>query len=260
MCAVAALSAGICMADITSANIVGYQTVNAPAAGTYMALSVSFDNVGQDASYKIASLLSVGAPKGAATALTSADQIWLWDTEAGDWVKYFYRKIGNQAAVGWCKAGSTTETTDTISAGETFFFRRGGGGASTTITLSGQVKPFTASAVYDAPAAGSYKFMGYPWPVELAIADFDKYQGAPKGAATALTSADQIWLWDTEAGDWVKYFYRKIGNQAAVGWCKAGATTKTTDKIPAGQGFFFRRGGGGTADKITFTFSNSSAE
>ena len=101
-----------------------------------MALSVSFDNVGQDASYKIASLLSVGAPKGAATALTSADQIWLWDTEAGDWVKYFYRKIGNQAAVGWCKAGATTKTTDKIPAGQGFFFRRGGGGTADKITFT----------------------------------------------------------------------------------------------------------------------------
>jgi hypothetical protein len=192
--------------------------------------------------------------------LVTADQIWLWDTEGNDWVKYFYMKRGTQPAVGWCKAGTTTETTDTIDDGQTFFFYRGSGATATTLTLSGQVKEFTASAQYDAPTAGNYKFIGYPWPTELPIAGFEKFQGAPKGAASCLVTADQIWLWDTEGNDWVKYFYMKRGTQPAVGWCKAGTTVETTDVIPAGQGFFFYRGSGAAADKITFTYNTTSAE
>ena len=51
----------------------------------------------------------------------------------------------------------------------------------------------------------------------------------------------------------MKYYYRKVGTAAAVGWCKLGATTVTTDSIPAGEGFFFYRGDGATVDTITFT-------
>ena len=251
LAAVAACGAALA---VESANIVGYTTIDAPAAGNYKALSVAFDNVGSVKTYPIASLITCDAPKGAASALTSADQIWLWDTAAGDWVKYFYLKKGTQPAVGWCKKGETAVTTDTISSGETFFFYRGTGGAATTLTLSGEVKAFDAQPEYDAPAAGNYKFIGYPWPVAMPIGGFEKYQGAPKGAASALTSADQIWLWDTAAGDWVKYFYLKKGTQAAVGWCTKGETAVTTDSVPAGQGFFFYRGTGGAADKITFTY------
>ena len=256
MIAISALCAAVAFqSSAVESGIVGYQTVDAPAAGNYKALSVAFDNIGESAEFPIAELITCASPKGGAAAITTADQIWLWDTDANDWVKYYYRKVGTQAAVGWCKAGETTVTTDTIGAGETFFFRRGGGGAATTLMLSGAVKEFTAQAVYDAPSAGNYKFIGYPWPVALPIAGFEKFQGAPKGGAAAITTADQIWLWDTEANDWVKYYYRKVGTQTAVGWCKAGETTVTTDSIPAGVGFFFRRGGGGSADTITFTYS-----
>ncbi len=134
------------------------------------------------------------------------------------------------------------------------FFYRGSGAAATTLTLAGGVKSFSASAVYDAPPAGKFKFIGYPWPSAMSIANFDSYQGSPKGAASGgLTTPDKIWLWDTESSDWVKYYYRKVGVQAAVGWCKNGETTVTTDSVPAGEGFFFYRGSGASADTITFT-------
>ena len=158
------------------------------------------------------------------------------------------------AAVGWCKLGSAVVTTDTVRNGDTVFFYRGDGGVATTLTLSGAVMPFEASATYTTPEAGNFKFMAYPWPCAMPIADFDKYQSAPKGAANGgLTTPDKIWLWDSDANDWVKYYYRKVGTQAAVGWCKNGAAIVTTDTIPAGEGFFFYRGDGATVDTITFT-------
>lgn len=256
--AAAVLAAGFAIADdaTVSSSIVGYETVDAPAAGKYIALTVSFENIGEEAAVPVASLVSVAAPAGGASAnVPGNDQIWRWDSANSEWVKYYYRKVGAQAAVGWCAAGATTVTTDTIPCGETFFFRRGTAGAATTLTLSGQVKPFAATTSYSVQP-GKYCFMGYPWPVPMPIADFSKYQGAPAGGASAVVPGnDQIWLWDTATSDWVKYYYRKVGAQAAVGWCKAGATTVTSDTIPAGEGFFFRRGTAGAADTITFTYT-----
>lgn len=75
--------------------------------------------------------------------------------------------------------------------------------------------------------------------------------GSAAGANSLLTSADQIWLWDTTAADWVKYFYR-VQRGTVYGWCKQGETAATTDTIPVGKGFFFYRGGSATAT-ITFT-------
>ena len=92
--------------------------------------------------------------------------------------------------------------------------------------------------------------MAYPWPTPMTIATFKSYQGTPKGAKSIADGADQIWRWDTEANNWVQYFYRST-NEA---WCKRGETTETTDTIPAGEGFFFRRGVGGVEDTVTFTY------
>ena len=122
--------------NCVKSNIVGYTTIDAPAAGNYKALSVAFDNVGSAKTYPIATLITCDAPKGGASALATADQIWLWDTTGNDWVKYFYLKKGTQPAVGWCKKGETTVTTDSVPAGQGFFFYRGTGGATDKITFT----------------------------------------------------------------------------------------------------------------------------
>lgn len=221
-----------------------------------MALVVGFDNIGESAQIPVANLVTVAAPVGGASAgVTVGDSIWRWNSAAGEWIKYYYRKLGTQAAVGWCLNGQTTVTTDTIPCGETFFFRRGTAGSATTLTLAGAVKPFEAAPSYTVEP-GKFVFMGYPWPVEIAISQFTKFQSAPVGGASAgVTVGDSIWLWDSAAGDWVKYYYRKLGTQPAVGWCKNGTTTVTADKIPSGEGFFFRRGTAGATETITFTYS-----
>ena len=83
----------------------------------------------------------------------------------------------------------------------------------------------------------------------LSIHDLVKVAN-PKGMPGLTLAADQIWLWDSATDAWVKYFYRSTNKV----WCKQGATTETTDVVPAGEGFFFRRGGGGVTDTVTFTF------
>lgn len=241
------ISATVGFADVTSANIVGYTSVDSPLGGKFKALTVSFQSVGEVADVGINDLVKVSSPKGAASCLVTADQIWLWDTDAGDWAKYFYHNTKKA----WCKEKTTAATTDTIRNGETFFFRRGNGGtAGVTLTLSGQVQEFVAKPEYNVPAGGKFTFIGYPWPVSMPIAGFQKYQAAPRGATSALVTADQIWRWNTTAGDWDKYFYHSTKKV----WCKAKTTVETTDVLDAGEGFFFRRGNGGAVDKITFTY------
>ena len=212
-----------------------------------MALAVQFEGIGENAELPIDSLVTVGAPKGAMGAGVGADQIWLWDSTAADWVKYFYHLTGKN----WRKAGEPSATTDSIGNGATFFFYRGTGGAATTLTLSGAVREFAAQPTHANLIAGEYRFMAYPWPSAMKIADFKNYQGAPKGAMGAGVGADQIWRWDTENNDWVKYFYHLTGKN----WRKVGESVETSDSIPIGEGFFFYRGTGGATDTVTFTYS-----
>ena len=124
-------------ATVQSSNIVGYQTIDAPSAGNFKAFAVQFENIGNTTDIKIPDLIQNANPKGAANGnLTTPDKIWLWDSAAGDWVKYYYRKVGTSEAVGWCKLGETTVTGDTIPAGEGFFFYRGSGAVADVITFT----------------------------------------------------------------------------------------------------------------------------
>ena len=234
--------------------IVGYQTVNVESK-KYVALAVQFDNIGETTSIPVTDLLTVSSPSGAGSIGGGTDQIWRWNTTGNDWDKYFYRSGRGVTNPGWCKAGETAITTDTIDAGETCFFFRGGS-SNTTLTLSGAVKAFTGSASYSVPAK-SYVFMGYLWPVSFTIKDLTYATGTPSGAGSIGGGTDQIWRWNTTGNDWDKYFYRSGRGVTNPGWCKAGETTITTDTIPAGEGFFFFRGG---SSAVTITFSYPTTE
>ena len=163
-------------------------------------------------------------------------------------MKYFTYKPRGAKTYTWCNAGSTTETTDTISSGTTFFFYRGGS-AATDLTLAGAVREFKGQQQYTI-SDSKFVFMAYPWPFALKIAGFEAYQMSPSGGLTIGGGADQIWRWDTEKADWDKYFYRKGRGVTTPVWCKSGETNETTDEIPVGEGFFFYRGG--AADTVTF--------
>ena len=231
---------------------VGYNTIASPAAGKYIALGIQFENVGESARLPISSVISVADPKGSNAIAGTADQIWLWNSANDNWDKYFYR-VNRSTVIGWCKAGTTTVTTDTIGAGETFFFYRSSGGTVTSLTISGAVKPFTAEPTYSV-TPGKYTFMAYPWPVALPIVSFASYCSNPKGSNAIAGTADQIWLWNSANDNWDKYFYR-VNRSTVIGWCKAGETAVTAASIPAGEGFFFYHSSGGSnSDTVTFTY------
>lgn len=238
---------------MTSANIVGYQTIAAPAAGKYVSLSVQFNPV-DGSTNTINSLFtySSGTPKGTPVYGTAADCLWIWDetlsSGSGNWAKYFYRT----ASKGFCLSGTTTLATTLIPPGSTVLFYRGTGAQAAQLTLSGGVEPLKSDVVQSGLKAGKYRFMCYPWPVSFNINKIAACQKAPKGTPVYGTAADCVWLWDATlsggSGNWAKYFYRT----ASKGYCLSGKTTLADVEIPAGQGFLFYRGTGAADEVITF--------
>ena len=167
--AVAALAAS-CFAEVTSANTVGYKTINV-SAGTMVGMGVQFQDVANETSIAVTNLLSIPAAdqKGANALAGTADQIWVWDVANTEWKYYFFRKQGTKV-IGWCKKGETTVTTDTLSNGDGFFFKRPTG-SDAVVTLNGAVN-CTDATVPTAIAAGTMTFMTYPWPLSYPIASF----------------------------------------------------------------------------------------
>ena len=229
-------------------SIVGYQTVTTPGAGGSMALSVQFETVDGKDEINIVDLFTVASHKGTPVFGANADQIWKYDPVSG-WIKYWWCSTATK--LGWVKQTDTSKVTeDTVKTGDTLIFRRGGGSTATTITLSGAVKLFAGETIYTGIKAGSSRFIGYPWPVEFDASTLPKYQTAgAKGTPVFGAHADQIWTYDSAKG-WIKYFYRS----ASSGYCENGKTAAVSIPVPAGQGFIFRRGGGGAEETITFTY------
>ena len=255
---IAALCATV-VADggIESANTVGYATIDV-TANQIIGLGVQFNDTATENTIAVKDLVTVSDPKGANGLGDTADQIWKWENNA--WTKYFYRVRG-ATTYGWVKYDSsataqpTTETTDTLSNGESIFFKRSSGGTA-TLTLSGTVN-LQAASVSTEVAANQLVQLTNPWPTSFAIADMANCIPAAdrKGANGLGDTADQIWIWENNA--WTKYFYRVRGT-TTYGWVKydstasAQPTTPTTDTVEVGQGFFFKRSSGGSAT-VTFT-------
>lgn len=226
--------------------------------GKYVAFAVQFQNCDQtDIAIKDLFTCTAGFSMSAAGA--ASDQIWLWDTAVGNWDKYFYQGGRGTKATGWTKIGETELIGDNITAtaGQTVFFLRYGN--ETAITLSGAVKPFLDSKETSFVCGqGQYLFVSYPWPEVLKVAKFSEFY--PNGVKPAMSatgaSSDQIWLWDTNKGDWDKYFYQGGRGSKAEGWTKLGETELTTDSIPVGAGFYYLRYG----NEVTLTFKHIAAE
>lgn len=231
--------------------IVGYNTVSGISANQYVALGTVFEAVdGTDIAIK--GLVAVGNPVGSG-AYGGADQIWVWNTADAAWTKYFY--YSGRGVTQWRKVGETTETTDTIRTGITFFFCRSSSATgTTTLTLSGKVKELEGDSSFTV-TANQLAVASNPWPIALNVKDFSNYytSGAPVGSG-AYGGADQIWVWNTEAASWTKYFY--YSGRGVTQWRAVGGAVQTEDTIPAGIGFFFQRSSSATAP-ATITFTNN---
>ncbi len=249
MFAAAVAAAGLAF-GIESANTVGYATVPSISDGQYVALGVQFENCAGGA-IAVKDLVTVGSPTGSGN-IGGADQIWRWNTATAQWTKYFY--YSSRGVKRWVvSTDTTTETTDTVPAGETVFFCRAGG--ATTLTLAGAVKEMTGASSVSV-SDGQLAFMANPWPTPVSIANFNSNysSGTPTGSGN-IGGADQIWRWNTVTASWTKYFYYSSRGQTR--WVESTATTTaTTDTIPAGEGFFFQRAGGAATISIAAPSAN----
>ena len=249
---------------MTSANIVGYQTATI-AAQKYKAFGVHFSEVGNAGAGVAIDKIGTWSSLSAATSFGAADQIWRWDYESNAWAKYAYYGT-RQLAAAWRKYDTVAKTwaelgeKDVLKQGDTFLYFRQNSKAL-NLTLAGEIMELKASAEYTVESQ-KYKFIAYPWPVELKIADMQvgKYLSS-LSAATSFGAADQIWRWDYTANAWAKYAYYGT-RQLAAAWRKYDTVAKTwselgdDDKIGVDEGFLYFRQNS-KALTITFTLDNN---
>ena len=265
MIAAAAMMAGVAMAEVESANIVGYETVTVPKGGEARIFSVQFENLADAKAIPIRSLVTYENPQSNSQKLSDAnDQIWTY--KGGTWQKYYYCSKNN-ANKGWHldeDGGEnigpllTAENDDlySISAGDAFFFQRSNTiETETVLTLAGGVKPLAGQREY-VVAGGNATLICNPWPLPIQINQFHNNYVNPQSNSQKLSDAnDQIWTY--KGGTWQKYYYCSKNN-ANKGWHldedggeNIGPMVEDTETIAPGEGFFFQRSNTIVTDTIT---------
>lgn len=244
----AALCAAVSLADVESANIVGYNTIN--ITKEYSLLSVVFDEVdGTELSIQKAFPFSDGMTKGLTSA--NGDNIQIMK-EDGDYDIYFlsdghYGKGGasyNPDLDGKWSADGKNEISDrTLKSGTTFWY----------LARSAKNKPFAltvAGSVHSAESETyiinkSYTLIGCPYPAEVAINGGIEITGGTTGLTSA--NGDNIQIMKDD-GDYAIYFlsnghYGKGGasyDENLDGkWSADGQNSVTSDKFPVGKGAWY---------------------
>ena len=221
------------MAQVESANIVGYQQVTLSQQWTI--LGVNFTAVdGSNIALQDAIPYASGMTKGNGTS--SADQIQIQNGK-GNTVSGLEGK--------WAAAGKFVPATVTLPTGTAFWFYRQSAATPLTINIAGGVSMI---ASYDKQINGAWKHIANPYPTDLLLNDGIPYVvGMTKGNGTS--SADQIQI-QNAAGTYDTYYMSngKNGKGNTVSglegkWAAAGNFVPATASIPAGKGAWFYRKG-----------------
>ena len=247
--------AAVSLADVSSANIVGYNTLTLNKE--YTLLTVNFEKTG-GGEIGINEAFPFTEGMTCAIADSTADMIQVMN-DAGDYDMYFlsnghYGKGGasfkpavSNTWVSTSKSTNPETTTDTLAVGKTFWYlsRKGAAGESHSITVAGQV---STAEKEEYVLNKEYTLIGCPFPCEVAINGGIEVDGAT--CAIADSTADMIQIM-TATGDYNMYYlsnghYGKGGAsfKPAVSntWVSTSKSTNpesTTDKFPVGGGAWY---------------------
>lgn len=172
---------------VSSANVVGYNQITIPS-NQFVLVSLSFNN----ASNTINGLFG---------SLPTGSQVSLWNPSLQSWV------VIQKTRSGWGTGG-----TNILDIGSGAFVKVP---AATNIYFSGDVPMDSTSTVY---VANGFKFVSYPYPVDIAFTNTSLAKQAPTG--------DQVSMWNN---GWVVY------QKTRSGW---GAGTNLQVKV--GQALFYK--------------------
>ena len=256
----AALCATVGFAELASANIVGYSTVELANQNTLV--GINYLGVGGGAmALNDAVPYADGMVTGNST--TSADNIQVQNAEGGYNIYYISNgKNAKGAAINglenkWANSGKYVPTTDTVSAGNVFWYIRNGWTAESaplTITIAGEVNTL---ATADTTVNLAFKLITNPYPADLPLNDGIPYvEGMTSGNST--TSADNIQIQNAEGGYDIYYMSNgKNAKGATISglegkWAASGKYVPASSNavIPANKGAWYCRKG--TTDfKIT---------
>lgn len=264
MCAIAAVSAGICLADVTSANIVGYNTLSELQASSakklYNMLSIPFTAVDG----KGISLDDLVFSNGKSASMSgSADQIKLWVLDENGVYTYqdWYHSTSGWKGLSDSIKGLTCAQVypNGLEAGTVFWYVATKRAVAGTYTTSGAVD--SEVSVTRTIKRDSYNFVSYPYPTPLKLNDSNSVDWGAAAKSSMSGSADKIYLWvyDEASGEYT-YEIWYVKSSGWVGLSDAVKNKTFEDVYPngvkVGTGFWYVAKSKSGSESFDITFKS----
>ena len=257
MIAVAAMTAGIAMADVTSANVVGYQS-QGMTLNNYTMFAVPFQHVSDTNGLMLNKDLTVENVTGG-NLYSKADQIWIWVPAKNTYDIFFYStKSGeNFWKMKGGEAKAFEECTDYkkgLKEGSALYFlAHKDGTTAKTITYSGQVENEPEVEIKDI-ALNNYTMVANPYPTALFLNNAEQFEVTNLTGGNLYSKADQIWVWVPSKNTYDIFFYSTKSGENF--WKMKGGDAKAFEEctnyrngLPAGAAFYFLAHKDGTEAK-----------
>jgi hypothetical protein len=236
----AGLFATAVVAQVTSGNIVGYQTITIPS-NQWTMIGMQFDQVGSTDGTLVQDVFvnPIGTGFKAGTSAGAADKLMFWDTGISDYVSlYLYDTTSTLTALQtrknkWLNPASVPSTVVwgtvgqpsiyKVKPGEGFWVRRVAGSfvnSNIVATVKGQVvvggKSRTMNEGYNM-IAGSFTTAFAPNPDIAGVGDPINWKAMGAFGGTSAGAADKLMFWDTGTGDYVSlYLYDTTSTLTAL--------------------------------------------
>ena len=251
--AACALAAGLAMAQVESANVVGYETITLKPG--WNMFSINFAKVGDNTGMLLDEIFpgkTNGVPREGftfAATQAGADYVKVWDAESQGYTEnyYLYVRGSNANNYKWM-AGASTVASKKIKSGSGFwFFLRGQ--KEVVIQVAGEVEYGAVGPSIEikpgwnmigAPYAGALDFNRLGTAYWKSLVD----QGLAVAAATQA-GADYIKLWNaaTQGYDINYYLYVRGSNANNYKWMAGASTVAPDNMVDMGKGvWYYHRG------------------
>ncbi len=246
-----ALCAAVGFADITSQNVVGYNTSSlTTGAGKLSMIGGSFASV-SGSGFQMNGDMTITNLKGG-TGAGDADTLLMWDptkaSGAGGYTIFYYYDDGTEA--GWCDPATDDYVeksyTTGFPAGSAFWFKPIDG-ATKALTFSGAVE----DADYVEPALSEGKklsMIANAYPVALQLNSETSVAFTGLAGGTGAGDADTLLMWDptkaSGAGGYTIFYYYDDGTE--TGWCDPATDDYVENSeayasgFPVGTAFWFK--------------------
>ena len=255
MFVVAVIAAGVAVADVTSANVVGYNSTDMFTDGKFTAVVVPFLNV-TDANKGLSLYdLTIANVTKHASVPANADQIWIWQNGIG-WDKYFITTAGLWKQTSGAKTEFSVIYPQGLPEGTALYLKTKGSTAK-TVTGSGAVDTVNDEVSATLFADGKFTFFGNPYPTATMISDANQFEikNVTKHASVPA-NADQVWIWQNGIG-WDKYFITTAGLWKQTSGAKTEFSVVYPNGLPVGTPLYIKTKGSATNKEAIFkrTFS-----